>query len=298
MQSIYAIRSGSLPELVPGDAEKILKKQFGQTLSLLTYQVWFLTEVARYAETDSRLRGSKHLPSAEDLSVSVKIAGNELLWRIIESDFYKQATAQYKPSLFESNNEWIKSVYHKLVASNEYAVYNSEPGRNKKQEREILEFIYNDLMLANEEFVGFVEDLFNNWDDDAEMLRMLVLQYLQKPGVVKLNEMISKEKFDFAKELLEVTETRTEQLEDIIKPKLRNWDAERLALLDMILLEMGVAEFLYFDTIPPKVTINEYIDLAKAYSTPQSGQFINGILDSVRKELENNNRLNKVAYKK
>lgn len=297
MQSIYAIRSGSQPVHSAGDAEKLLKKQFGNTLSLFTYQTWFLTEVARYAETDARMRGSKHLPSQEDLSVNVKIAGNELLWRLLESDFYKQAVAQYRPELIEAG-DWVRNIYQKLVGTTEYAVYNSEEGRNKKSEREILEFIFNDLMLANEDFVSFVEDHFNNWDDDADMLRMLMLQYLQKPGVFRLDEMIGKEKFGFAKELLEITETKNEQLAELIKPKLRNWDAERVALLDMILLEMGVAEFLFFDTIPPKVTINEYIDLAKAYSTPQSGQFVNGILDSVRKELENQNRLNKVAYKK
>ena len=296
MQSIYAIRSGSLPALATGDAEKVLIKHFNLTLSLLTYQVWFLTEIARYAETDARNRGSKHLPTHEDLSVAVKISGNELLWRILESDFYKQAKAQYKPELVDSE-DWVRSVYHKLVPSTEYGVYNSEQGRNKKQEREILEFIYNDLMLANEDFVSFVEDRYNNWDDDAEMLRMLVLQFLQKPGVFKLDEMIGKEKFEFAKELLEVTEARNEQLDELIKPKLRNWDAERVAQLDMILLQMGVAEFLYFDTIPPKVTINEYIDIAKAYSTPQSGQFVNGILDSIHKELTNEDKIHKVDFK-
>lgn len=297
MQSLYAIRSSNHPQFSTGDAEKTLNKQFGLTLSLFTYQVWFLTEVGRYAEADSRHRGSKHLPTKEDLSVPVKIAGNELLWRILESDFYKEATARYKPELLDSE-DWVKNVYNKLVASTEYAVYNTAQGRDKKQEREILEFIFNDLMLANEDFVSFIENHFNNWDDDADMLRMLILQYLQKPGLLRLSEMISKEKFDFGKELLETAETRMVQLDEWIKPKLKNWDAERLALLDMILLQMGVAEFLYFDTIPPKVTINEYIDLAKAYSTPQSGQFINGILDSVRKELESQQRMNKVAFKK
>lgn len=85
---------------------------------------------------------------------------------------------------------------------------------------------------------------------------------------------------------------------ELIKPKLKNWDAERIAALDMILMRMGVCEFLYFDTIPTKVTINEYIDLAKAYSTPQSGQFINGILDNIHKELLAADKLNKISHKK
>jgi N utilization substance protein B len=220
-----------------------------------------------------------------------------LLWRILESDFYKAAMAKYK--LNESaSKDWIKNIYGLLAESTPYAVYNAETGREKKQEREILEFIYTDLMLANENFTDFAEDLYNNWDDDADMVRMLMMQFLQKPGVFVLSEMIGKEKFDFALNLLETTEQRHVQLTELIKPKLRNWDAERLAQLDMILLELGVCEFLYFETIPPKVTINEYIDLAKAYSTPQSGQFVNGILDSVRKELESKGQLHKVAFKK
>ena len=84
----------------------------------------------------------------------------------------------------------------------------------------------------------------------------------------------------------------------LIKPKLKNWDPERIALLDMLLMQMGVCEFLFFETIPPKVTINEYIDIAKEYSTEQSGQFVNGILDNIHKELVQGEKLHKTDYKK
>ena len=85
---------------------------------------------------------------------------------------------------------------------------------------------------------------------------------------------------------------------DLIKPRLKNWDVDRIALLDMILMRMGTCEFLYFETIPAKVTLNEYIDLAKDYSTAQSGHFVNGILDNIHKELTLENKLRKVDYKK
>ena len=84
---------------------------------------------------------------------------------------------------------------------------------------------------------------------------------------------------------------------EFIRPRLKNWDAERIAVLDMILMRMGVCELLYFETIPPKVTINEYIDLAKDYSTPQSGQFINGLLDSIHKDLIKDDKLQKTTFK-
>src|SRR5439155_14626226 len=105
------------------------------------------------------------------------------------------------------------------------------------------------------------------------------------------------EKWDFAKTLLLTVAEKSEHLESFIIPKLKNWDPERIALLDMILMKMGVAEFVYFETIPPKVTINEYIDLAKEYSTPQSGQFVNGILDNIHKDLVRDEKMHKINFK-
>src|SRR5205085_10147788 len=93
------------------------------------------------------------------------------------------------------------------------------------------------------------------------------------------------------------TRDKREYILELIKPKLKNWDAERIAVLDMILMEMGVCELLFFETIPTKVTINEYIDLAKAYSTPQSGQLVNGILYNIHKELLETGKINKINFK-
>jgi len=297
MQALYALRSEEGKSLRLGDAQRLLTKHFDQTLSLFTWMLYVLVEVARYAETDAHTRASKHRPSPEDLSVPTKISGNELLWKIRESSFYKEAVATFKPRL-EDNDDWVKKLYVMLSESTPYAVYNAEQGRDKKSEREILEFIFTDLMLANEDFTDSAEYQYTNWDDDADMLRLLLLNLLQKPNSYTIDEMLNREKREFARLLLETTEERKEQLDELIKPKLRNWDADRIASIDMILMEMGTCEFLYFDTIPIKVTINEYIDLAKEYSTPQSGQFVNGILDNIRKDLEAGDGLNKVAYKK
>ncbi len=310
MQVLYALETGALEGFEPEPAgknkaaaapksleEKVLGKKFSQTLALFNWQVWFLTEVARYAESDARLRAGKHLPSEEDRNVPVKIAGNELLWRILESDYYRDTMMQYKPQLLE-NGDWVKKIYRVLAQSQQYQLYNAVEGRNKKQEKEIMDFIYHELMLCNEDWVAFAEELFTNWDDDAEMLQQIMASFLSKPGVFSAAAMLDEEKQKFGFNLVASVRDRKNYLESIIQPKLKNWDADRLALLDEIIMHMGIAEFLYFETIPPKVTINEYIDIAKAYSTEQSGQFINGILDSVRKDLERNGDLKKVAFKK
>ena len=153
-------------------------------------------------------------------------------------------------------------------------------------------------MLPSEDFIEHLEEHFPNWDDDGEMMDQLMLNYLQKPGAYNLQNVIGDEKAKFARDLfLTVTDKGAYAIE-LIKPKLKNWDSERIAVLDMILMQMGVCELLYFETIPPKVTINEYIDLAKEYSTPQSGQFVNGILDSIHKELVAENKIHKIDFRR
>ncbi len=295
MQTLYTIDSIS-DEAKEAEYEKILNKKFDQTRQLFVYLVYFLTEAARYAETDARLRASKHLPSAEDLHVNTKIAGNELLWAILEEPSFKASIKEYKPEQI-INTDLLKKIYHELTASEDYNEYISEDFRARKTEKDILQFLFSALMLPNEDFTNHLEEYFINWDDDAEMLNLLMNNYLQKPHGLYLNDLVSKEKMDFARSLLFTTLEKKDNSMELLKPKLKNWDADRIAALDLIIIQMGICEFLFFETIPTKVTINEYIDLAKEYSTPQSGQFINGILDNIHKELTAKGAIQKKSFR-
>lgn len=295
MQTLYSIDSMS-GDLKPGEAAVILTKKIEQSRQLFTYLVYFITEVARYAETDARIRASKHLPTAGDLNINTKIAGNELLWKILEEASFKKAVADLKPQNI-LDAELLKKTYQQLVASPEYTEYIEVQARDKHSEKEILSFIFTNLMLPNKDFINHVEEQFINWDDDAEMMNQMVLNYLQKPAGFNLSEILSADKWDFAKSLLQTVLEKQELCMEMIKPKLKNWDADRIAALDMILLQMGICEFLFFETIPTKVTINEYIDLAKEYSTVQSGQFVNGLLDNIHKELQAANKIQKKSFK-
>jgi N utilization substance protein B len=301
MQTLYSVvtseNESDATRLNLPEAQKILQTHFHQTQELLVYLIYFLTEVCRYAETDSHQRSTKHLPTYEDLHVNTKIAGNKTMWRMLEERSYQDALKKIKPQ-HRCDMELVKKVYSSLLDTPEYKKYISQPERETKEEKEILEFILDKLMLANELFTSHVEELFPNWDDDGELVALLLMNYIQKPGSVNLNELVSQDKKEFAETLLTTVEEKKEYLHSLIIPKLKNWDPERIALLDMILMKMGVSEFLYFETIPPKVTINEYIDLAKEYSTPQSGQFVNGILDNIHKELVQQGKMKKVDYKK
>jgi N utilization substance protein B len=295
MQTLYAIDSMD-GGVKPGEPIAILIKKVEQSRQLFTYLVYFLTEVARYAETDALQKAAKHLPTANDLNINTKIAGNELLWKILEAQGFKASVAEFKPAHI-IDKELLKKIYSQLVTSEEYITYIEEQSRDKKAEKDILEFIFSSLLLPNEDFINHLEENFIHWDDDAEMMNQLVLNFLQKPGGFNFNEMVSKEKWDFAKNLLETVLDKKEVCMELIKPKLKNWDADRIAALDLIILQMGVCEFLYFETIPTKVTINEYIDLAKEYSTVQSGQFVNGLLDNIHKELTAENKIHKKSFK-
>jgi transcription antitermination protein NusB len=295
MQTLYTLEAQQeLPK--PGEAVKILQKHFDQTRQLFVYLVYFLTEMARYAETDSRLRSSKHLPSDQDRNVNTRLAGNDLLWKILEHESYQKALKIDKPQLLQQG-ELTRKLYQELADLDEYKKYILLESRDKKSEREMLQFIFNDLMLTNDAFEAHIEELFTNWDDDVDMMNQLLVAYLARPQSFNFQEMLSNEKWEFAKGLLQTVLDKKSVTMDLIKPKLKNWDAERIATLDMILMEMGVCEFLYFETIPPKVSINEYIDLAKEYSTPQSGQFVNGILDNIHKDLLKEDKMHKVNFK-
>ncbi len=296
MQTIYTVTTLD-KELKPNEARHILQKHFDQTLSLFVYLIYFLTETARYAETDAHQRASKHLPTDADLHVNTRIAGNDVLIRILSDAALKEQFAKQKPENI-CDRELLRKIYHSLAETPEYKAYITHQGRDKAEEKKILEFILNDLLLANESFVSHVEENFSNWDDDGEMLVQLLTGYLSKPGSYNFNQMMSADKASFAKNLLVTVLEKGEHLQSLIIPKLKNWDPDRIALLDMIMMKMGVAEFLYFETIPPKVTINEYIDIAKEYSTSQSGHFVNGILDNIHKELVQQGKMHKVEYKK
>ncbi len=295
MQTLYAVDSMS-GGVKPGEPIAILTKKIEQSKQLFAYLIYFITETARYAETDANNKASKNLPTASDLLTNTKISGNEVLWKILDDLSFKAIIKELRAEHI-IDKDLLKKIYRTLIDTEEYKEYIETQARDKRNEKKMLEFIFTDLLLPDEDFINHIEEQFINWDDDAEMMHSLVISYLGKPGQQNIRDFLSQEKKDFAKDLLNTVLDKTEQTLTLIKPKLKNWDADRIAALDLILLQMGVCEFLYFETIPTKVTINEYIDLAKAYSTPQSGQFVNGLLDNIHKELETQNKLEKISFK-
>jgi N utilization substance protein B len=292
MQVLYMIETE-----VQTAPKALLQKEFDKTRNLFVFLVHLLHQVALYAEVESNQRASKNLPNQEDLTVNTKLAGNLLVWQTLEMDSFKAVLEVVKPAQY-LDDQIVKSIFRQLADSNEYQLYINDQSREKGKDKEILKFIFGTIIMGSERFIDYIEERFSNWEDEGDIIIGFILNYIQKPSQIDFMDLVGNEKMKFAVDLLQTAIDKKSVTEEIIVPKLKNWDPERIALIDMILLRLGVCELVYFDTIPTKVSINEYIDLAKDYSTEQSGHFVNGILDSIHKEMLAAGKIHKVSHKK
>jgi N utilization substance protein B len=295
MQTLYSLSTvdpEGMKKSVQQAGADILNEKLERSLDLFTTIILYTTQVAQYAEQDAHLRASKYLPTAEDLVVNTKIAGNEAVWQVLSNETFRE---KVKTSRLEQlvDKEWVRRLYLELAKTPEYEGYIAEQSRDPKAELTMFRFIWEEVLVKNEAFVEQLGDDLPGWEDDFPMLNMLMDNFFK--GIKKVNflSLISGEKQQYAQELLRTVLEKEAYAMELIRPKLVNWEAERVAVIDLILLRMGLCELLYFPTIPTKVTINEYIDLAKMYSTPQSGQFVNGVLDNLLKELSKEGKIRK-----
>lgn len=294
MQTLYTI--ASTPHTDVNESKKagaaILNDKLAKALDLFVISVLYTLRTAQYAESDALHRASKYLVTEEDKNVSTKIAGNDFLWQILENKTFSERIKEASIQHF-INEDLVKKIYQHLVKSTEYQEYIATSSRDAKEEKAIIKYIWEHLIRDSEEVQGYFTDELQGWEDDSEMIFMLMDNFFKSSSKINFYDLISGEKKEYATSLMNTVLDKEEYCTSLIQPKLNNWDAERIAVIDMILLRMGVCELLYFPTIPTKVTINEYIEVAKMYSTPQSGQFVNGVLDNILKDLEKENMINK-----
>ena len=157
MQTLYMMVTLGKEAKTP-EPQKLLQQQFDQVRSLLIYLTYFLTEVLRYAESYSHQRAGKHLPTSADLNVNTKIAGNEVLWKMLDDPALKEQFTKEKPQ-HQINTDLVRKIYLELTNTTEYKEYIAKAARNAPDEKKIIEFILNDLLLANESFVSHIEDI-------------------------------------------------------------------------------------------------------------------------------------------
>jgi N utilization substance protein B len=293
MQTLYTLATleqgaGSNEELASG----ILDDKLEHVLDIFTVSVLYSLRIAQYAATDAAHRSSKYLPTDEDKNVSTRIAENGFVLKILGNASFREKIKKDKLERFV-DEEWVKKIYQQLIKSEEYNRYISENNPSPASEKEIIQFIWEKQILENEGIIGYFYDELPGWEDDSELIIMLMHNFFKGNSKLNFMNLLSGEKKEYAHDLLLAVMEKEAFCMELIEPKLNNWDKERVALIDLLLLRMGVCEFLFFPTIPTKVTINEYIDIAKQYSTPQSGQFVNGVLDNILKDLVKEDRIRK-----
>jgi len=298
MQNLYALEALKTSDEV-GQKRKIntaqqhVEKDLNDSILAFVHLLYIMQEIAGYADKDARQRAAKRLPTEQDLHVDTKLAHSQFVKTLKENDNFQ---IRVKDALLEkrTDREFIKLLYGRLIKTEAYENYVATEKGNKKADIEILKEFFAVLLFDDEDFEQFMDDLYLQWQDDISMMEILISNFLKKPKNFNFRSLVSHEKREYATELIRTVIEKKDYCREWIKPRLKNWDPDRVAIIDMLLLHMGVCEFLYFPTIPPRVTINEYIDLAKEYSTEQSGQFINGVLDNILKKLKNEGKLNKV----
>jgi N utilization substance protein B len=214
------------------------------------------------------------------------------LLQVLSNPTFSKKVKESKVEQFISD-EWVRKIHLQLAQTQEYKKYIASDNRTPAEEKQILQFIWEKLVWGNEEMQEYFAEELPGWEDDKEMTGMLMENFFKNSAKINFLVPLAEEKNKYAHELLDTVIDKEDYCMDLIKPKLAHWDTERIAMVDLLLLRMGVAEMLWFPTIPTKVTINEFIEIAKLYSTPQSGNFVNGVLDNILKDLEKENKIKK-----
>lgn len=277
--------------------KKQLDDKINQSSALFYLLLTYICNIAQYATADAKRRASKYLATDEDKNVNTRLADNKILARLWQDKGFQDQRTKLNIDHY-IKEDWLKKLFKQLAETDEYQLYIQEKEHDLTSDKHILLFLWETIINNNESFLSDLSDDWVNWEDDLSLMKILIGNYFNKPSSINFHHFISEEKQEYAESLLCTVIERQEYLLQMIKPKLKNWEAERIAQIDMLLLKMGLSEFLYFPTIPAKVTINEYIDIAKDYSTDQSGQFVNGVLDNLRKDLLSENNLRKIERTK
>ena len=268
-----------------------------KSYELFLFSLYVLQEICACSKEDMIKRQSKHLPSDYDKSFTDKIYSNEIIAGI-HGNGYLQKLFERKGFANFINADYISKIYDEFAKTDDYKAY-IQSDADREVTLDLLLEMYR-FCRQNEYYNEILEDAFYNWLDDKSLIVGSVKKYLKAmPSDNKkmVEEFIPEDETvkEFGYELLNKSLDKREDHMNFIIPVLENWDHERLAIVDTILLRLAICEMLEFPTIPGKVTLNEYVELAKQYSTAKSKEFINGILDKLMKDLESSGKLNKAG---
>ncbi len=300
MQCIYAITQSKDDSLQK--QEKFLKVSIDGMYTLYLLMLSLLVEIQQREKKQLELSSKKYLSDSQDnFPNKSKFSENKLLVALANNQLLKDEFANRKLDNWYLNEEYVKLIHKDISESDIFLKYMHSKTNSFQEDRQLVEELFKKIIAPNEKIYEYFEDDKLTWIDDIPIVNTYILKQLKK---VKENQNESyftpkllkdDEDMVFAKKLLNKTLLNNEKLEKEIEGKTPNWDKDRIADIDAILLKMAICELLNFSSIPERVTINEFLEIAKEYSTPKSSIFINGILDKLVKEYKAANKLNKIG---
>jgi N utilization substance protein B len=299
MQSIYAMHQSGSDNMEK--EEKFLFYSIDNILDLYLIMVSSLIEICKKETIFLHLSSQKHLATPQERKPNEKFIKNSIFQILAENNSLNIALETRKIDNWTLNDDYIILLLNAVKESKVYADYMSNSVNQFEEDRQFIVDLFTEVIVPNEKLYEYLEDNKLTWIDDIPVVNTHIIKQLKaiKSGendnfrVPKLYK--DNEDKDFVKDLFRKTVLNERELAKEYDDKTPNWDSERIAEIDTIILKMAICEFLKFPSIPVKVTLNEYLEVAKEYSTPKSSIFINGILDNLVKELETNKKMIKAG---
>ncbi len=298
IQILYAYYKGEgkTPYMVEKELFYSVKKTYDLYYHLLNLSV----VITDYALSRIESRKNKFRPTPEEMHPNTRFADNTFIAQL-------RSNLQLKDHLKKEKLSWVhdsdivKALYEQIIVSDFYQEYMQAEEANYASDKDIWRKIFKKVILTSEEFDNNIEDQSIFWTDDVELVISFIIKTIKKfdhdNGVSQplLPMFKDDEDSDFARRLLSGAIKNSASFKEIIDKHTRNWELERIAFMDTLIMEVAITELLEFPTIPINVTLNEYIEIAKTYSTEKSGLFINGVLDNIVNQFKQENKLVKVV---
>lgn len=286
MQSVYSFFQSKDADLAAG--EKELLRSIDRTYDLYLTALIFPCELADFAANKQEIARGKHLPTAEDLNPNTKFLENKLIKKIRESNNIQREVGAHRISWqTDQAIDLIRKTLEQIKNWDGYKVYMSTPENTWAEDVEFVSDIFKKFVGDSDIFEQFIEEISLHWPGDMNMAVAPALIKTCEAAIeeedIKLAPLYKDPEDDkkFVLELFRKTVLENEASSALIGEKTKNWEVDRIAVMDVILMQMAITELKSFASIPVKVTLNEYIEISKTYSTPKSRQFINGILDKL-----------------
>lgn len=272
--------------------EKFLMYSLDGMYDLYLSTLALLTELYKKSKDHNEKLQKKLLGTDFDKNPNIKFQENQVLNLISSNKMLQERITQLKLNFWDLDFEYVDILFKSILKSELYADYMADPDTSFKKDKQFVLNVYTEIIAPNEKLYDYLEDKKLTWVDDLPVVNTSILRVLRKlkltsPDTFLLPSLYKDEDDkEFAKDLFKKTLLNSTKFSEEIAAKTTNWDSDRLASLDGVLLKMALCEFQKFPSIPHKVTINEYLEIAKEYSTPKSSLFINGILDKIVKEYQ------------